>query len=192
MINTISLKESRMLSYILYLTSFFFSVFFWQYAAKRNDWVFKPTFFIDLVTEQLTRIYTFLGRIAVWISSFYTFFDFKDLIETFEELWISVKNLLFSWKSFIQSYVSNMNFYDHPYLITLGSITLIGLALYLVYRFRHWTFFQMIGNFVLSLIKYFNSFLDTPRKRSVSRSNDYSASPEFNEKPKRRSTRQTD
>ena len=150
-----------MLSYILYPFSFFLSIFFWQYAAKRNDWFFKPTYFIDLVTEQLVRAYTYLGKIVVWISSFYTFFDFKDLIETFEELCISVKNFLFSWQSFITSYVSNMSFYDHPYLISLGSITLISLALYLVYIFRHWWLFQSISNFAREktnlVMEYFNS-----------------------------------
>lgn len=142
-----------MFSYIIYPLCFFFSIFFWQYTAKRNDWFLKPTYIIDLVTEQLVNFYTFLGKIAVWISSFYTFFDFKDLRETFNELCDSILNLLFSWTSFISSYVTNMNFYDHPYLITLGSVTLIGLLLYLVYRFRNWRFFQMISNFVVNRIK---------------------------------------
>lgn len=150
-----------MLSYAIYTIGFFVSAFFWQYTAKRNDWIYKPTYFIDLVTEQFNTIYNWLGRFAVWISSFYTFFDFKDLIETFQELYISIKNLLFSWRTFIVSYTSYMSFYEHPYLISLGSLTLISLVLYLLYTFRNTWPIYVVSDFVSSKVNQMNEYFNS-------------------------------
>ena len=175
-----------MISYIVYFFGFFLSVFFWQYTAKRNDWVFKPTYFIDLVTDQINTIYNWLGKVVVWISSFYTFFDFKDLAETFEELYVSIRDLLFSWKTFVNSYVSNMSFYDHPYLISLGSITLVGLALYLVYTFRNLYFFRIITDFVSEKVTQINDYFSAERQNVPESSYD-----DCSAKAKPKSTRRT-
>ena len=116
----------------------FVLIFFWQHLGRKYNLTWKPTYIIDLVTAQLVRIWTFLGKVCVKISAFYSWIDPSDLLATGYELFVSVSKFFFSWTYFITSYVSGMKLYDHPYLISLGSATLVGLISWICYTHSNW------------------------------------------------------
>ena len=91
------------------------------------------------MTNQLVKVWTFLGKICVWISSFYTWIDPTDLLATLNELFSSIWKFLFPWLEFFRAYVTNMKLYDHPYLISFGSATLVGLLSYVVWVNFEWS-----------------------------------------------------
>ena len=147
-----------MLLYSLIPLGSFLFIFFWQHIARKYGWQWKPSYMLDLVTEQLVRFFSWVGRIAVWISSFYTYINIKDLYATFAELYKSVADFVFSWKAFFESYISDMKLYDHPYLITLGSITLVTGTIYLLYIYDFLWPFELIIIIMIEIVKDTKSY----------------------------------
>ncbi len=127
-----------------------FLIFTWQHVARKQKWTWKPSYILDLITNQLVKVWNFLGKVCVWISSFYTWIDPSDLLATLNELFTSVYHFLFSWKAFIESYVSNMNLYDHPYLVSCGTATLVALLSYIVWFNYAW--FHGLGIWLISFV----------------------------------------
>ena len=164
-------------SLALLLTTF--SIICWQHVGRTRGLLWRPSHIIDLATEQLTAFWTFLGKLCVYISSFYTWLDLWQIFESISELCRSITKFFFSFKAFIESYTVNMKFYDHPYLISLGSVTIIAALLYITCYIFGWH---------ISLSNYIKTRLDN-YNNSVS-SNQYYCSNEpdqciNNQSPKR-------
>src|SRR3990172_3382994 len=113
-----------------------FATFIWQHIGRKYKLAWKPTDIIDVVTVQLIKLWTVLGEICVWVSSFYTWIDPTDLLATLAELGASLWNLVFSIKAFVEAYITGMNLYDHSYLVSLGSATLVIVVACLVFRYN--------------------------------------------------------
>lgn len=126
-------------NYILLSGICSFLIFCWQHLARKHGWTWKPSYILDLVTNQLVKVWTFLGKVCVWISSFYTWIDPTDLLATLNELFSSIWKFLFSWLEFFKAYVANMKLYDHSYLISFGSATLVGLLSYVIWINFEWS-----------------------------------------------------
>ncbi|AYV77102.1 MAG: hypothetical protein Barrevirus12_11 [Barrevirus sp.] len=125
-----------------------FLIFCWQHIARKNGYKYKPSYILDTLTSYLIRLWTFLGKICVYLSSFYTWIDPNDIWATLKELFASVYHFLFSWTSFFQSYITNMKFYDHSYLISFGSATIVAIIAFLVSN--NFTYFRPLFSYLPS------------------------------------------
>ena len=113
-------------------------IFVLQHIGRKQGWKYTPGYFIDLVATFFEKVWAKIGRLCVWISSFYTYIDLKDLWLTCDQLVGPCVRFFFSWTQAITTYVSEMKLYDHPYLISLGTGTIVALISALVYHKYDW------------------------------------------------------
>lgn len=117
----------------------------WQYIAIRltggGSWnLVRPTDVIDAVTGWSKWVFGLVGAGFAYVSSFYVHLKLAELIRAFLELLTSIWNLITSVFELTVGYREVAFTYNNPYLIWFGSITLIGLAIYIIIRY-----FQLDG-----------------------------------------------
>ena len=111
----------------------FFTVFSWEHYARTHEKTFKPSVFISWLATKFQTFYTRVGKIVAWVSSFYTMIDLKELWVTYDNLAKPTVDLLTSGLWTFKSYYDEMKLYDHPYLITLGSGTIVAVLSTVIY-----------------------------------------------------------
>lgn len=143
-----------MLTILLYLLiSLFVAVFVWEYIAKIKELKYKPSLYLSMIAALFMKFFELIGRLIAKISSFYTLFDFKQLIETLHDLIKPLIQLMISPYYTIKGYVVTMKIYNHSYLVPIGSLTLVVGMLYLVYVYFSLTPFD------LAILVYNNGYI---------------------------------
>lgn len=126
-----------------YLPIYIFSVLlFWQYVALRLDKLTKykivrPTTLIDYGTSYTKWGWFQIGRFFAYVSSFYVYFGFGDLLDALLQILSSIWNLLTSFFYFIKGYISVYPLYQKPHLLIWGSITLVVVIIAGCVRYFH-------------------------------------------------------
>lgn len=110
----------------------------WEYTAIRRGYEVSPSVWLNFVSTKAQHFWETCGIWAAWLSSFLTVFDFKDMAKAAKQLVTPAWATMTSWIYFPIGYVSEMNLYDYPYVIILGSITALSLICYLMYYFDQW------------------------------------------------------
>lgn len=125
-------------TYLYVALAISFTIFVLQHVGRKQGWTYTPGYFIDLVATFAEKAWAKIGRFCAWISSFYTYIDLKDLWLTCDQLVGPVVRFFFSWTKAITAYVSEMKLYDHPYLISLGTSTIVAILAALIYHKYDW------------------------------------------------------
>lgn len=109
-----------------------------QHVGRKHEWKITPGSIIDSAATFCEQLWEKIGRFCVWISSFYTRIDLKDWWITIDQILGPSYRFVMSWTKFITTYVYEMKLYDHPYLISCGSATIVGAFSYLLYLKYSW------------------------------------------------------
>jgi len=125
-----------MLQILIGILSVFVSLYAWEYTALRKNFEYSPSLTINLIADQCIAFWKACGRTVAWLSSFLTIFDFADMFKAAERLLYPIFKIVVSWTHFFVAYVVEMNLYDHPILITIGSLLLLCAICYILYRFN--------------------------------------------------------
>ena len=155
----------------------FLSMYVWEYTAIRRNLEFSPSVALTSMATYAVRFWEACGKIVAWVSSFLTLFDFDDLLKAAEQLWKPIWDTLTSWTYFFIGYVSEMNLYDHSYLITMGSIMIVSLLCYIAYYFGLFQYLepfkQYIPDFSVSddQSPYYSDCVDTAKSPRGKRNN---------------------
>ncbi len=104
-------------------------LFTWEYVCRKSGSEVKPSVALSQVATWTYDTFYRVGDLFARISSFYTYIDFEDLIGTVNDLFKPVVDILFSPWAMIKGYltVARDECYNNPYLVVLGSITLVSL-----------------------------------------------------------------
>jgi len=109
------------------------ALFATEHLTKHHYPSLKPSIFIKFVGDFLENIFTEIGHHLAYFSSFYTYIKLEDLYDTFLNLINPVIEVVGSPVSLLKGYLEVSLEYKYPFLVVLGTITLIGLC-YLVYK----------------------------------------------------------
>lgn len=108
--------------------------FLWEYVAKKNELVVKLSVALSYIARFAIDSWFATGRLAAKISSFYTYINFGELMETFHDLFKPMIDICTSPFHFVRGYISVAQIYNHPYLIGFGSVTMISFVAWLIYK----------------------------------------------------------
>lgn len=113
------------------------SVFLVEHVLKKYEIAYKPSWAIGVVADLLVDFWGWLGRWAARLSSFLTYFELKDLWETFSDLARPTGRFFLSWLEFFAAYgkQAGLAIYRSPYTIYTGSALLVAGISFLVYRY---------------------------------------------------------
>ena len=137
---TMLLSQQTLLKIVGGLLVTFFALFFWEHYARKTESQVKPSVYLGYGAELAQRCWEYVGYAAAKISSFYTYIDLKDLMDTFHDLFKPMIDFVTSPLWAAKGYIAEMNLYDHPYLVTLGSATIVGVLAWFV-RWK-WVWFE--------------------------------------------------
>lgn len=129
----------------------------WQYVAiygaeEKMFTIWRPSEVLDLLADAFGAIFGWLGGWFARISSFLVHLKLERIGTAIWELLVSIWHLVTSGWEFAAEYANVAMIYDHPYLVTIGS--LLGLAAlgYGALRYfgwnriqRHWKIWVPIG-----------------------------------------------
>lgn len=141
----------------------FLVIFSWEFAARKNDIWFRPTWVIDQCTALSRRIWTVVGRGAAFVSAFVEWLDFTELVETFQALACSLWTLVKSpFVYFFSGYTTKALTYARPFMVGIGSGLLAGaIGGYGLHRFWPWSRTAAVGVFYRSLYSFWIPALTT-------------------------------
>lgn len=103
----------------------------WEHIARKKNSNVKPSVGIDYVYQKSKAGFTKLGEGLAVLSSFYTYVDLKDVGQTVSDLTEPTLKTLVSPYHMVRGYLAQANLYNHPYLVTAGTLTLVPLSYYL-------------------------------------------------------------
>lgn len=109
-----------------------FTMFVWEYVCLRKNTVYKPSVIMSFGVRWCRKGFEWIGWCLALVSSFYTLVDFEDLLLTARNLVRPIWQLACSPVWVAIGYVQRAELYKYPYLVSFGSITLIGLVIYLL------------------------------------------------------------
>jgi len=100
-----------------------------EHICRVNDIAHRPSVFLNFIAELSKTLWTNIGYYAAVLSSFYERLHLGDIASTLCALLKPIWNNITSPGWAIVEYCKTINTYDHPYLIVLGSTTiLLGVA----------------------------------------------------------------
>lgn len=120
--------------------------------AIRRNLEFSPSVVLNSMSTYAIRFWRACGTLIAKISSFLTFFDFDDMLKAAEQLWKPIWETLTSWVYFFTGYISEMKLYDHPYLVTAGSIIIISILWYIAHYFDLFRHLEPLKDFISQYI----------------------------------------
>lgn len=112
-----------------------FGTFLFEHIGRKYEVGLRPSIILTTVATLSTDAFTWIGRIIAKISSFYTYIDFDEILETLMSLIQPVIDICKSPFYTIKGYVEELANYKLPFFVVLGSITIILLGLYLYKRY---------------------------------------------------------
>ena len=116
-----------------------FCLFSWEYVAVRRKLETSPSFVLNKVAKNFQWGWEKLGCFVAWVSSFLTVFDFTDMLEAGRRLVTPIVSTITSGFYFFKGYIQEMNLYNHPYLVTLGSGILLAGLFYILQKYGFFT-----------------------------------------------------
>lgn len=123
-------------SSILYSTvATLLATFVWEHIARKQNLNVKPSVGLNLIYKKSKSMFTNLGKLFAKISSFYTIIDLKDLGKTLEDVGKPILKTIVSPYHFVRGYVDQANEYSYPFLVTVGTLTLLPLSYYLLGKY---------------------------------------------------------
>jgi len=105
-----------------------------QYATMFFEVTYDPAYFLNIISTECMRFFKYLGEWAAYLSSYLTFIKLGDILKAFSDVMNPMLKLIFSPFQFIYGYVSFASLYEHPILVTIGSILIVFIILYIMYR----------------------------------------------------------
>ena len=105
-------------------------------VEKRYDITYRPSFFLSKISKFLTDTFEYIGEIFAKLSSFYTYINIDSLKKTLEDLIKPIFTSMMSPFYIVKGYALEIDLYEHPYIVFLGSVTLVALVLALLYKFK--------------------------------------------------------
>lgn len=124
--------------------SILFSVFIWEHVARKNSVTFRPSSIINYITDQFVAVFYWIGNKFAWLSSFYDWIEFGELIRTAHILWRSVWLLVTTPLELCKGYYDQLKTLSYPVLGVFGTLTLVILPLLIlgppsfVYQLWNW------------------------------------------------------
>ena len=114
-----------------------FAVFFsWEYTALSYDHGYKPSDTLYSIAGMCQDIWEFVGYVCAKLSSFFTWVKFKRVLTVLHNMFEPLIKIFTSIFYFFKGYVDTAKLYEHPYLVGLGSIVLIGVLFWVLVKFR--------------------------------------------------------
>jgi hypothetical protein len=111
-----------------------FGTFAWEHAGRLNHWAYRPSIGLGHVATFAINRFTDLGRIIARLSSFLTYLHLEEMFETIGAVVTPAWKLIISPFYTITGYFSQIKFYNHPYLVVVGSMSLVAAV---AFPFRH-------------------------------------------------------
>jgi len=106
-----------------------FTTFIWEYLLIEVNTIWRPSVPLSSISNLLIDMFTVIGKVLAWISSFYTYIEWSRLYRTLHVLCTPIFNIVFSWLYILSGY------YDYVYSLSLnilsvefGSLTLLTLC----------------------------------------------------------------
>ena len=137
---------------LLILLGILFAIPIWQYQAFVNNWRFRPGTIFKWMASVLQAMWSGFGKLWAYISSFYTWIDFKAFWEAQKETSDGFIECLKSYESFKVAYNVVADLYDSPQLIKYGSWTLGCLMILLIW----WKLDSLISFGTIHLLPLWN------------------------------------
>lgn len=95
----------------------------------------KPSTYIWILCGWYQYLWKLIGKAFAYLSSYLEIINIYDLITAFVDLIRPIISIIKSPYYFVKGYMSVAFLYDHPYMITTGSIILILGIGYLKYHY---------------------------------------------------------
>jgi len=116
----------------------------YEHVGRINKYKYRPSIFLNWVARVAQSCFRNLGKFFAILSSFYELINFHELKQTLEDLCNPIIELVRSPFYIIVGYVKQMSVYDHPYLIIIGSVTIVSSILlsgvtYILYDDTYYT-----------------------------------------------------
>lgn len=105
--------------------SFLFCVFLWEHIARKNSVSFRPSCILNFVADQFVAVFYWIGNKFAWLSSFYDWIEFGELIQTAKILWRAVWLLVTTPFELCKGYYDYLKTLSYPVLGVLGTLTLL-------------------------------------------------------------------
>lgn len=109
--------------------SILFVIFIWEHVARKNSVSFRPSSIINYIADQFVAVFYWIGNKFAWLSSFYDWIEFGELIHTAQVLWRAVWLLVTTPLELIKGYYDYLKTLSYPALGVLGTVTLLVLPL---------------------------------------------------------------
>ena len=106
----------------------------WEYIAKKQISPYKPSALFDQLALYSVNCWYKIGGFAAYMSSFYTCINFKEVVEAAHDLVKPIFDIATSPYYFVKGYVNVSTLYEHPYLVVLGSVTILAVMMMLMCR----------------------------------------------------------
>ncbi len=118
----------------------FGSLFLWQYLALRLETLnkynlYRPSLLLNSIACILQDIFYGIGKWIAYISSFYEYLGFRDMIKALQELFKPCIEIILSVFHLFKGYLETALTYDYTYSIIFGTITLLLVISLIIYRF---------------------------------------------------------
>lgn len=106
-----------------------FAMFLWEHFARKRESTFKPSNGIIYLSVKLKALFEWLGGVFAHMSSFYTYINLGEFKQTAIDIVKPVGSLIVSPLYSIKGYYDQATEgYKHPYLIGLGTATIVLLG----------------------------------------------------------------
>ena len=110
----------------------FLPFYFWEYAYVHDPYAVKPSTLITNLVVRSRTIFEWLGNRLAWVSSFLDWLDLKDMIKAFKNLCEPMIDLCITPLYTVKGYIDQLNIYDHPYMVFVGTLILATSLWYFV------------------------------------------------------------
>lgn len=120
--------ENKLYTFIMGFTV----LFGWEHCFRLREIKYRPTIALNIITKYFSWVFSRIGGFVAHISSFLTLIEFREIKQTFSELFISWFELLTVFLYLIKGYFDESRKYiSNRNLIYLGSC-LLGICVYYV------------------------------------------------------------
>jgi hypothetical protein len=125
-ITVLSETDPKVVAFCLVMS--FVVLFITEHIGRKAKTIFRPSVGLSYCADQAWWFWELCGNIFAKICSFYTYIDVTEIIETFIDLFTPMAKLVTSPLRFAYGYFNTADTYKYPFLIGLGTVTLMGIT----------------------------------------------------------------
>ena len=112
--------------------------FVWEHIARKRDSNIKPSVGIAWCSKQSKAFFNCIGSFLAKLSSFYTYINLSDFLQTAHDISKPTMSLLWSPYQLIKGYCTTaLTYSSKTYLVGFGSLTLLTILTYVWYLYGH-------------------------------------------------------